>query len=135
MPQPAATRTHVDLFGRDQAGLFLRGLLAAALDAAAPAKVVPPHLPPPPPGRTVVVGAGKAAAAMAKAVEEHWRGPLSGLVITRYGHGLPLKRVELVEAGHPVPDVAGSDAAARILAAVSGLSAADLVLFLVSGGG
>jgi glycerate 2-kinase len=114
---------------------FLRELLAAALGAADPAKVVPPHLPPPPRGRTVVIGAGKAAAAMAKAVDEHWPGPLSGLVITRYGHGVPCPRIEVVEAGHPVPDAAGSRAAQRILDSVSRLSADDLVLFLASGGG
>jgi glycerate 2-kinase len=114
---------------------FLRILFAAALGAADPAKVVPPHLPPPPRGRTVVIGAGKAAAAMAKTVDEHWPGPLSGLVITRYGHGVPCPRIEMVEAGHPVPDAAGSRAAQRILDSVSGLSADDLVLFLASGGG
>ena len=68
---------------------------------------VPPHLPPPPKGRTVVVGAGKAAAAMARAVEDHWPGPLGGLVVTRYGHGVPAERIEVVEAAHPVPDAAG----------------------------
>jgi len=114
---------------------LLRGLLDAALDAADPAKVVPPHLPPPPKGRTIVVGAGKAAAAMAKAVEDHWSGPLDGVVVTRYGHGLPCRRIEVVEAGHPVPDAAGSRAAREILDRVSGLGADDLVLCLVSGGG
>jgi glycerate 2-kinase len=113
----------------------LRGLFDAALAAADPARTLPAHLPPPPAGRTVVVGAGKAAAAMAKAVEEHWRGPLSGIVITRYGHGLPSRNIEVVEAGHPVPDSAGSAAAARLLASVEGLAADDLVLFLASGGG
>jgi hydroxypyruvate reductase len=125
----------LDLLSRDHARSFLRALLDAALAAAAPADVVPRHLPAPPRGRTVVVGAGKAAAAMAKAVEEHWPGPLSGLVITRYGHGLPLQHIEVVEAGHPVPDAAGTAAAARILAGVRGLGADDLVLFLASGGG
>jgi glycerate 2-kinase len=125
----------LDLPSRDQARSFLRALLDAALAAAAPAAIVPSHLPVPPRGRTIVVGAGKAAAAMAQAVEEHWPGPLSGLVITRYGHGVPLKRIEVVEAGHPVPDDAGTAAAGRILAGVHGLSADDLVLFLASGGG
>lgn len=83
----------------------------------------------------MVVGAGKAAASMARAVEEHWQGPLSGLVVTRYGHGLPLQRIELVEAAHPVPDAAGRAAARRILDRVQGLSADDLVLCLISGGG
>jgi len=114
---------------------LLRRLFDAALTAADPAAVVPPHLPAPPKGRTLVVGAGKAAAAMAAAVEAHWPGPLSGLVVTRYGHGLPCKRIEVVEAGHPVPDAAGSRAAQHILELVKGLSADDLVLCLISGGG
>ena len=125
----------MDPFGRDDARSLLRALFAAALAAADPARVVPPHLPPPPSGRTVVVGAGKAAAAMAKAVEDHWPGALSGLVITRYGHGVPTRRIEVVEAGHPMPDAAGSEAAQRILDGVRGLGAEDLVLFLASGGG
>ena len=114
---------------------FLRRLFEAALKAADPAEVVPPHLPAAPTGRTLVVGAGKAAAAMAAAVEAHWPGPLDGLVVTRYGHGLPCKRIEVVEAGHPVPDAAGSRAARHILDLVGGLSENDLVLCLVSGGG
>ncbi len=114
---------------------FLKGLFEAAVAAADPAACVPLHLPPPPPGRTVVIGAGKAAAAMARAVEQHWTGELSGLVVTRYGHGVPCRRIEVVEAAHPVPDEAGRDAAARILAAVQGLTSDDLVLVLVSGGG
>ncbi|HEV2545849.1 MAG TPA: glycerate kinase [Stellaceae bacterium] len=119
----------------DQCRAFLRALFDAALGAADPALTVPPHLPMPPSGRTVVVGAGKAAAAMARAVEDHCPGPLSGLVITRYGHGVPCRRIEVVEASHPVPDAAGTAAAARILASVRGLAADDLVLFLASGGG
>ncbi|HEV8028345.1 MAG TPA: glycerate kinase [Stellaceae bacterium] len=119
----------------DNAPRFLRALFDAALAAADPARTLPAHLPPPPRGRTVVLGAGKAAAAMAKAVEEHWQGPLSGIVITRYGHGLPCRDIDVVEAGHPVPDSAGSAAAARLLASVAGLAADDLVLFLASGGG
>jgi glycerate-2-kinase len=91
----------------DSPDTFLKSLFQAALSAADPLQVVPPHLPAPPKGRTVVVGAGKAAAAMAKAVEEHWPGPLEGLVVTRYGHGLPCRRIEVVEAAHPVPDAAG----------------------------
>lgn len=114
---------------------FLKGLFEAAIAAADPAACVPRHLPPPPPGRTVVVGAGKAAAAMACAVEDHWPGELSGLVVTRYGHGMPCRRIEVVEAAHPVPDEAGRAAAARILAVVQGLTSDDLVLVLVSGGG
>src|SRR6202167_256519 len=113
---------------------LLRGLLDAALKAADAGRVLPPFLPKPPPGRTLVVGAGKAAAAMARAVEAHWRAPLSGIVVTRYGHGLPLKRIEVVEASHPVPDEAGQKAASRILESVRNLTPDDLVLCLMSGG-
>lgn len=114
---------------------LLRRLFDAALSAADPARCVPAHLPPPPKGRTIVVGAGKAAAKMASAVEDHWPGTLEGLVVTRYGHGAPCRRIEVVEAAHPVPDTAGQQAAARILQMVRGLSADDLVLCLISGGG
>jgi hydroxypyruvate reductase len=117
---------------------LLHDLFSAALRAADPAVAVPAHLPDPPAGRTVVVGAGKAAAAMARAVEAHWRGDaarLSGLVVTRYGHAVPCERIEVVEAAHPVPDAAGRRAAERILALVGGLTANDLVLCLISGGG
>ena len=109
-------------------------LFEAAVSAALPETVLPPHLPTRPGGRTVVVGAGKAAAAMAAAVERVWTGPLEGLVVTRYGHGEPTRSIEVVEAGHPVPDAAGAAAAGRILAMVGGLGPADLVLVLVSGG-
>jgi glycerate 2-kinase len=114
---------------------LLRQMFDAAIAAALPEKSVPAHLPPPPTGRTVVVGCGKAAAAMAKAVEEHWPGELSGLVVTRYEHHAPTSRIEVVEASHPVPDAAGELAAQRILQMVGGLTADDLVIFLVSGGG
>jgi glycerate 2-kinase len=114
---------------------FLLSLFHAAVDAASPAICVPPNLPDAPAGRTIVVGAGKAAAAMAKAVEDHWAGPLSGMVITRYGHGVPTRDVEVVEAGHPVPDEAGQAAAAKMLESVRGLTRDDLVLALISGGG
>lgn len=114
---------------------FLGSLFDAAVRAADPAHRLPAHLPPPPSGRTLVVGAGKAAAAMARAVEDHWPGELSGLVVTRYGHGLPCRRIEVVEAAHPVPDEAGRAAAARMLAVVQGLTSDDLVIVLVSGGG
>ena len=119
---------------------LLRRMFDAAVRAAAPASCLPPHLPPPPPGRTVVVGAGKAAAAMAQAVELHWppNRPLAGLVVTRYGHAAPEhrpERIEVVEASHPVPDEAGQDAARRILRLVQGLGPDDLVLCLISGGG
>jgi hydroxypyruvate reductase len=96
---------------------------------------LPAHLPARPAGRTIVVGAGKAAGAMAKAVEDRWPGSLEGLVVTRYGHGAACRRIEVVEAGHPVPDAAGREAAERILASVQGLTADDLVLCLISGGG
>jgi len=114
---------------------LLRRLFDAAIAAADPSVCVPPHLPPDDGGRLIVVGAGKASAAMARAVEEHWSGPLSGLVVTRYGHGVPCERIEIVEAAHPVPDAAGEAAAGRILQLLSGLTADDRVLALISGGG
>jgi hydroxypyruvate reductase len=109
----------------------------AAVAAADAEKILPAHLPPPPRGRTLVVGAGKAAAAMARAVENHWpaHAPLDGLVITRYAHGVPTRRIRVIEAGHPVPDEAGQAAAAEILALAKQLGADDLLLALVSGGG
>ena len=114
--------------------IILRRLLDAALASARPAHCLPPHLPQPPAGRTVVVGAGKAAATMAQAVEDHWEGPLEGLVVTRYGHRVPTRAIEVVEAAHPVPDAGGREAAARILAMAEGLGADDLALCLVSRG-
>lgn len=110
----------------------------AAIAAADPLCIVPRHLPHDlPEGRTFVVGAGKAAAAMALAVENHWprNAMLNGIVLTRYGHGLPLKRITVIEAGHPVPDEQGEQAAQKILAEVEKLGADDLLLCLVSGGG
>jgi glycerate 2-kinase len=116
---------------------LLVGSFRAALGAADPMVIVPPHLPAPPRGRTVVVGAGKAAGAMAAAVEGAWPADaaLDGLVITRYGHGLPTTRIRIVEAGHPVPDEAGELAARQVLSLASGLGEDDLLLVLVSGGG
>jgi glycerate 2-kinase len=114
---------------------LLLDMFQAAVNAAAPALCVPAHLPPRPKGRTIVVGAGKAAASMAAAVEAHWNGPIEGLVVTRYGHGVLCRHIEVVEASHPVPDEAGSKAARRILDKISGLTADDLVLVLISGGG
>lgn len=114
---------------------LLRSLFDAAVAAADPAVAVPAHLPDPPKGRTVVVGAGKASAAMGLAFERHWPGALAGLIVTRYGHGAPCQRLEVVEAAHPVPDEAGRAAAARMLELVRGLSADDLVVALISGGG
>jgi glycerate 2-kinase len=107
----------------------------AAIASAQPARCIPPHLPAPPRGRLVVIGAGKASAAMARAVEDHWVGPLSGLVVTRYGYAVTCDRIEIVEASHPVPDAAGLAAAERMLERVQGLTEDDLVLCLVSGGG
>jgi hydroxypyruvate reductase len=109
----------------------------AAVAAADPLKIVPQHLPQPPKGRTLVVGAGKAAAAMALAVEQSWpaRSPLDGLVITRYQHGLLTNRITVVEASHPVPDESGEQAAQEILRRAKSLTPDDLLLVLVSGGG
>ena len=114
---------------------ILRQLFDAAIAAADPECCVPPHLPPDDGGRLIVIGAGKASAAMARAVERHWSGSLDGLVVTRYGHGVPCERIEIVEAAHPVPDAAGEAAAARMLVKLSGLTAQDRVLALISGGG
>jgi glycerate 2-kinase len=114
---------------------LLRSLFDAAVAAAQPALCLPPHLPPAPKGRTIVIGAGKASAAMALALEAHWPGPLEGLVVTRYGYEQPCKRIEIVQASHPVPDAAGLAASQRIAALVTGLTADDLVIALISGGG
>ena len=115
---------------------LMRSMFDAAVTRALPDVCVPPHMPERPKGRVVVVGAGKAAASMAKAVEDHWRQyDIDGLVVTRYGHGVPTRQIEVVEASHPVPDAAGRDAARRILDKVKGLGPNDLVLALISGGG
>ena len=114
---------------------LLRQMFDAAVAAAQPALCLPPHLPPPPKGRTIVIGAGKASAAMARALEDHWAGPLEGLVVTRYGYEVPCARIEIVQAAHPVPDAAGIEAAERIRQLVTGLTADDLVIALISGGG
>jgi glycerate 2-kinase len=118
---------------RDPKDLLLR-LFRAAVDSADPAKTVAHYLPERPRGRVVVVGAGKSAAAMARAVEAEWP-DVTGVVVTRYGHAVPTRNIEVIEASHPVPDEAGADAAQRILAAVRGLGPDDLVLALISGGG
>jgi hydroxypyruvate reductase len=107
----------------------------AAIAAAQPARTLARHLPAPPRGRTIVIGAGKASAAMASALEAAWPGPLDGLVVTRYGHAVPCLRIEIVEAAHPVPDDAGLAASQRMLDMVSGLNEDDLVICLISGGG
>ena len=118
---------------------LLRRMFAAAVDAVRAEACVPRALPEPAGGRTVVAGAGKAAAAMARAVEREWRArghaPPSGLVVTRYGHGVDCRHIEVIEAAHPVPDAAGREAAERILGLADGLGREDLLLCLVSGGG
>lgn len=115
--------------------LLLRDMFDAAVNAAQPSLCLPAHLPPSPQGRTRVIGAGKADAAMARAVEDHWPGKLDGLVVTRYGHAVATRHIEIAEAAHPVPDEAGSRAAARILEMAQGLGENDLALCLISGGG
>jgi hydroxypyruvate reductase len=115
---------------------FLRSLFDAAIQSAQPARCVEPFLPKQPPrGRFVVIGAGKASAAMARAVEDHWDGPLEGLVVTRYGYSVPCKQIEIVEAAHPVPDEQSLVAARRMMDYVATLGEDDEVLCLISGGG
>ena len=114
---------------------FLKFLFAEAVAAADPVRALSGFLPPVPKGRTVVVGFGKAAARMAQGLENYWSGPFSGLVITPYGHSLPCRHIEVVEAAHPVPDAEGETAARRILALANELQEDDLLLCLVSGGG
>ena len=114
---------------------LLDALFTHAVAKAQPALAVRLNLPPRPRGRTIVIGAGKASAQMARAFEDAWEGPLSGIVVTRYGYGQSCERIEIVEAAHPVPDEAGYLAARRIMEAVSGLSHDDLVVALISGGG
>ncbi len=118
---------------------LLRDMFAAAVAAAQPIKRIPHFLPEPPDpatgGRTLVIGAGKASAAMARAFEDHWPGDLTGLIVTRYGYDVPCKRIETVEAAHPVPDAAGEAGARRMLDMVKGLTEDDLVVCLISGGG
>lgn len=112
---------------------FLRRLFDRAVEAADPMRSLAAHLPPRPEGRMVVVGAGKASARMAEAVEAAW-GPCEGLVITRYGHARPCQGIEVVEAAHPVPDAAGVEATVRMLDLLAGLHEGDFVLALISGG-
>jgi glycerate 2-kinase len=118
-----------------QSRQLLEKMFAAAIEAAQPAHCIPQHLPEVPRGRLVVIGAGKASAAMARAVEDNWPGELTGLVVTRYGYGVPCERIEIIEAAHPVPDAAGIAAAGRIHEFVTHLTADDTVLCLISGGG
>lgn len=114
---------------------ILRSLFEAAVAAAQPDRRIPEFLPKPPQGKTVVVGAGKSAAAMARAVERTWVGDLEGVVVTRYGHSVETQRIEVLEAAHPVPDAQGMAAAERILQTVMPLGKEDLVICLISGGG
>ena len=112
---------------------FLRQLFDRAVEVADPMRSLAGFLPERPPGRVIVIGAGKASARMAEAVEAAW-GPCQGLVITRYGYARPCKGIKIVEAAHPVPDQAGVEATARMLALLEGLSEDDFVLALISGG-
>jgi glycerate 2-kinase len=114
---------------------LLRQMFDAAVAAAQPSRCLAAHLPTPPKGRTIVIGAGKASAEMARALEANWSGPLEGLVVTRYGYDVPCQHIEIVQAAHPVPDAAGLEAAQRIRALVSDLTPDDLVIALISGGG
>ena len=114
---------------------LLRRMFDRAVLAAQPAAAIRQHLPAPPAGRTVVIGAGKASAAMAQAFEAAWDGPVSGVVVTRYGHAVPCRSIEVIEAAHPVPDAAGVTAARRVLESVANVTANDLVVALISGGG
>lgn len=114
---------------------LLERMFTAAIEAAQPENCLPRHLPAPPEGRVIVLGAGKASAAMAQAVERNWDGEISGLVVTRYGYEVPCKKIEVVGAAHPVPDEAGMEAAGRMMEMTKGLGEKDLVLCLMSGGG
>ncbi len=114
---------------------FLTSIFEAAVAAADPERTIRDHLPERPKGRTIVIGAGKGAAQMAAAFEKVWDGPIEGLVVTRYGYGALTKRIEVIEAAHPVPDKAGLEAGQRLLRQVEGLGEDDLVVALVCGGG
>jgi glycerate 2-kinase len=114
---------------------LLRELFAGAVDAAHPRNVLAKHLPTDRSARVIVIGAGKAAAAMAEVIEAQWQGDVSGLVVTRYGHGASCKKIEVVEAAHPIPDSTGQAVTQRVLELVSNLSEADQVMLLLSGGG
>ncbi|ESX97108.1 MULTISPECIES: glycerate kinase [unclassified Mesorhizobium] len=114
---------------------FLISIFNAAVAAADPERTIRDHLPARPKGRTIVIGAGKGSAQMAAAFEKVWDGPIEGLVVTRYGYGAKCERIEIIEAAHPVPDAAGLEASRRLLEKVQGLTADDLVVALISGGG
>jgi hydroxypyruvate reductase len=118
---------------------LLRMLFDCAVDAISPSRVLPPLLPEVPKGRTVMLAVGKAASAMADVVATNWKGPLSGLVVTRHGHAHASSRrhgnVEMIEAGHPIPDRNSVAGACRALELAHGLGEDDLALVLISGGG
>jgi hydroxypyruvate reductase len=114
---------------------FLTSLFEKAVEAADPERAILPFLPKKPKGRTIVVGAGKGSAQLAAALEKHWGGPLSGLVVTRYGYGAKTQHIEVFEAAHPVPDDNGIIGARRLFETIAGLTADDLVIALISGGG
>ena len=114
---------------------FLTGLFDAAVRAADPRAALQAHLPAPPKGRLVVIGAGKGAAQLAAAFEDLWPDPVEGVVVTRYGYGCATRHIKVLEAAHPVPDQAGLAASAALFAAVAGLTADDLVVALICGGG
>ena len=118
----------------DQQRQLLRRLFEAAVDAATPSRLIKSYLPAKPKGRTIVLGAGKASAAMAREVDEHMPGEVTGLIVTRYGHAVSCDHIEVVEASHPVPDEAGRSAAARIMKLAEEAGEDDLFLFLISGG-
>ncbi|HEX2584111.1 MAG TPA: glycerate kinase [Steroidobacteraceae bacterium] len=126
-----AHRSKVIVSPRD----LLTRMFEAAIKSAQPSSCIPRYLPTLPKGRTLVIGAGKASAAMAKALEDHWTGSLTGLVVTRYGYAVPCKHIEIIEAAHPLPDEAGLLAAKRMLSMVQSLTADDLAICLISGGG
>ena len=134
-PPAAPPTTDPHALAKADPQALLRAMFAAAIAAAQPRHCVASHLPEPPKGRLIVIGAGKASAEMARAVEQHYSVALEGLVVTRYGYAVPCAQIEIVQAAHPVPDQAGLTAAQRMLHKVQGLTAHDTVLCLVSGGG
>ena len=111
---------------------FLSALFEAAVSAADPYLAIKAHLPKPPKGRTVVIGAGKGAAQLARTFEQQWTGPLTGVVVTRYGYDVPCDRITVLTAAHPVPDQAGLDASHQILDTLQNLTVDDLVVALIA---
>ncbi|MFD0916653.1 glycerate kinase [Pseudahrensia aquimaris] len=120
-----------------EATAFLRDLFGHAVTSAMPQTCLPNFLPQPPKGRTLAVAIGKAAASMARSVEQHWpdNAPLTGIALTRYGHGEKCERIEVIEAAHPVPDDRGFEATKQIMTNAGSLTEKDMLLVLVSGGG